>query len=154
MKRTYEEEANKLAQAIDIAIEAFQKYPPKNFQQEHVNQFVDTYLDYKNKTLNPEPQFRKLASLKYKTQDVFIFFQESSGDAVDFFWKELKKNNLPFQRENKLLKIVSKKKIKNDAEYDYVIDTIVPFEQEGIITKEDVNTLNQLISDFENKGKK
>ena len=71
MRKTYEEEAEKLAKAIDIAIEAFQKYPPKDFQPQHVEQFVKTYLDYRNKALNPEPQFKKMASLKHKIQDVF-----------------------------------------------------------------------------------
>jgi hypothetical protein len=61
------------------------------------------------------------------------------------------KHNLPYERENKLEKILSKRKIKNRQEYDYVIDTMVPFKQEGIISDSDFELLNQLIGEFERK---
>jgi hypothetical protein len=32
-----------------------------------------------------------------------------------------------------------------------VIDTIVPFQQEGILSEEDVKKLNEMIEKFENK---
>ena len=155
MKRTYEQEANNLAKAIDIAIEAVKKIPPKDYSPEDVELFIKTYIGFKENALNPEPKFKTIASLKHDIQDTFIFFQEGSGKTVDFFWSEIKRLNLPYTRENKLKKILTKKRIKNHVEYDYVIDTIVPFEQEGFITKEDVTILNQLIAEFESKkGKK
>jgi len=154
MKNTYEKEANKLAKAIDIAIEAVKKFPPKDYSSEHIKIFIKTYLDFKKNALNPKPKFKTLASLKYNIQNTFIFFQEGSGKTVDFFWNEIKNCNLPYKRENKLKKIIAKKRIKNHLEYEYVIDTIVPFEQENIINKEDIAILNQLISNFENKKAK
>jgi len=113
MKKTYEEEANNLAQAIDIAIEKLQKHPPKEFQTAHIEHFINTYSDTKNKALNPEPQFKKISSLKYHIQDVFTYFQESTGEAVEQFWRGIQEHKLPFERENKLLKILKKRKIKN-----------------------------------------
>ena len=155
MKRTYEEEARKLAQAIDIAIEAVKTHPPKGYKPEHIEHFVNSYMEFKSIALNPKPQYKKLASLKHNIQDVFTFFQEGSGDAVDFFWRKINEHKLPYERENRLQKILTKKKIKNYAEYDYVIDNIVLFEQEGLINRGDVITLNKLLADFEkNKAKK
>lgn len=49
-------------------------------------------------------------------------------------------------------KILKRKKINNQQEYDYVIDTIVPFQQEGIISEEDVKNLNKYIEIFETKN--
>lgn len=151
MKRSYEEEANNLAKVIDIAIEAIQKHTPKGFNPEHINHFVKTYLEAKEKALNPEPQFKTLQSLKYITQDVFTFFQESTGEAVNYFWGEIKKTNLDYNRENKLLKILNKNKIKNQIEYDYVTDMITVAQQEGMLNNEQVIQLNQLISLYESK---
>ncbi len=150
-KENYEEQAAYLAKAIDIAIIAFQKYPPNGFNPSHVEQMVKTYLEYKR---IPEPQYKNLKSLKYRISDVFIFFQEGSGKAVDFFWTEIKKNNLPYKRENKLGKILKRGKIKNQIEYDFVIDVLVPYQQEKLMTEDEVKTVNKLIADFENKNKK
>ncbi len=151
MKTTYENEAKNLAQAIDIAIKSIKKYPPENFQTHQINHFINTYLDIKNKALNPEPQFKKLSSLKYLIKDTLIFFQESSGKNVNYFWIEIENKKLPYKRENKVLNILKKNKIKNKLEYDYVIDTIIPFKQKGLISTEQSNQLKQLIAEFESK---
>ncbi len=153
MKRTYDEEAKNLARAIDIAIESVQKYPPKEFQTAHVEHFVTVYSDIKNSALNPEPQFKNMSSLKYLVEEVFTYFQESKGEEVEYFWKNIQGENLPFERENKLLKILKKGKIKSQAEYDYIIDVIVPFQQSGIIVGSQVERLNQFIADFEQRQK-
>lgn len=155
MASKYEQEAEKLAKAIDIAIEAIELYPPKGFMPQHTEHFIQSYKEFKEEALNPEPKYKKLASLKYVQQDVFIFFQEASGNTVEYFWKKIKQQDLPFVRDNQLLKILLKKKIKNSIEYDYVKDTAPIFEQEGVINKEEASILNQLLLDFEiKKGKK
>jgi hypothetical protein len=154
MAGNYQEEANKLAKAIDIAIESFQKYPPKGFQPVHVTHMIKTYEEFKEKALTPEEQFKNLKSLKYLHQDTFTYFQESTGEAVEYFWKQIKQSNLPYTRENKLLKILSKNKIKNQIEYDYVKDMIGVAQQEGLINKEELYQLNELIKTYEAKKRR
>lgn len=149
----YNEQAKTLAIAIDIAIKAFQTYPPYGSNQSQVDHMVNTYLQFKNEALNPKPQYKNLGSLKYSIEAVFTFFQECAGKAVDYFWEEIKKNNLPYKRENKLVKILKRGKIKDSIEYDFIIDVIVPYQQEGLLTADERNNLNQMISVFENKKK-
>ena len=149
IKDKYTESSNNLVKAIDIAIDAFKKYPPKIWDTKTLDQVINTYSEFKNNAENPEPQFHNLKSLSYKINDVFIYFQEGSGDAVDKFWDKIKEVNLPYKRENKLGKILKRKKINNKIEYDFVIDVLVPYQQENLINKDDVILLNKLIGEFE-----
>lgn len=147
----YKVEADKLSVLIDIAIKAIQTYPPKIFNEATSKQFIKTYLEFKNDILNPTPQYRNIKSLNSVKQNALIFFQESSGDAVNYFWKEINKLELGITRVNKLEKILKKNKISNQAEFDYIIDTLVPAKQEGLITTEEVEILSKLIGKFEGK---
>ena len=151
MKTTYKQEATNLAKSIDIAINSLKKYPPRGFDETHINQMTKTYLDFKFKVLNPQAEFKNKSSLKFLEQSIFIFFQESSGKAVNFFWKEIKKQNLTYKRENQLKKIISRNKIKNHAEYEYISDTLFPFKEEGMIEDKEVVILKKLMVDFEKK---
>lgn len=152
--KIYEEQAENLIKAINIANEILIKTPPKGFNSHHVEIFLETYNRIKKQIIEAEPKFQTLVSLKHDVTAVFTYFNEGSGETVDEFWKKIQENDLPYIRENKLEKVLSRKKIRNQQEYDYVIDTIVPFEQEGMISKTDVEILNQLIGEYENKQTK
>lgn len=157
----YAEPANNLAKAADIAIAVIQKFPPKGWNEYYVttdkNQithFIELYQEWKENILNPEPKFKNLKSLKYEYDNIFTEFQEGNGDYVEEFWKEIKAQNLPYKRENKLAKILKRKKINNIHEYDFIIDVIVPYQQEGLINEEEVVLLNKWLGEFENRKKK
>lgn len=154
MRQDYETEAIKLAKAVDIAIDSFTKYPPKDFTKENVDHFVNVYSEWKDSILNPEPKFRKIASLKYHIQDVFTYFQEGGGEAVEHFWRQLAKENLGYVREDKLRKIIDRGKIKGRIEYELVIDSLVVAEQDGRITTQEAKQLSEMIGEFETRGKK
>lgn len=149
--RTYEEEANKLAVAIDIAVEAFQNECPANFTAQHQAHFIKTYKEWKENSLNPEPQFKKLASLKYIVNDVFTYFHEGTGPTVEYFWKRIAEENLDYTRENRLKKILERGNIKGRIEFDYVIDMFVVAQQNGMITKDEALQLNDMLQKFEQK---
>lgn len=150
----YQEQADNLSKVIDIAIDIIKKYPPKGWDEKVISHVVANSLEIKEGVLNPEPQFRNLKSLKYSIEAVFTKFQEMHGVFVEEFWKEVKAQNLPYKRENKMLKILKRKKINNIQEYDFVIDVIVPYEQEGLINHDEVILLNDLITQFETRKKK
>ena len=150
----YTQASNNLAKAADIAIDSFKKYPPKNWNEETLNHVLNCYSEWKENSLNPEKKFRKLTSLKHIIEHIFTVFQESNGDYVEEFWKEIKAQNLPYKRENKLAKIIKRKKINNIHEFDFVIDVIVPYQQEGLINTEEVVLLNKWLGEFENLKKK
>ncbi|KQO25830.1 hypothetical protein ASF10_23645 [Flavobacterium sp. Leaf82] len=150
----YQEESISLAKASDIAINMIKRFPPKGWDEKTISHVIANRLEIKKDVLNPEPQFRNLKSLKYNIEAVFTKFQEGHGILVEEFWKEIKAQNLPYKRENKMLKILKRKKINNIHEYDFVIDVMVPYEQEGLINHDEVILLNDLIAEFENKKKK
>lgn len=150
-RKTYEEEAKKLAKAIDIAIEAIRKYCPSEFDKSHQEHFISCYSDWKTEYLNPEPQFKTLGSLKYSIQDVFTYFQEGTGLTVEYFWKRIKEERLDYKRENKLEKILSRGKIKGRIEYEYVTDMIVAAEQVGMTTRAETEKLSKMLGEFESK---
>lgn len=158
--KKYIEARDNLKKAIDLANEALLKYPNGKEKQEFVYDGISyTVLEWtikwlnevKKRRLNEEKKYETLQSLKYSIEDVFTYFQEAAGPDVDEFWRLIKEANLPYERENKLEKIMTRGRIRNDIEYDYVIDTIVPFQQEGILSNEDVKKLNEMIEKFERK---
>lgn len=151
MRRNYKEEADNLIKAIDISIEVLKEYPLTEYDQELTDSLINHSINTKDSLLNVEKKFRNLTSLKYFVEDIFTFFQEGSGKAVNEFWKKISEAQLPYERVNKLEKILKRKKIKDDHEYNYVIDTMVPYYQEGTITEEEFKTLDALLGKYSSK---
>jgi hypothetical protein len=112
MKQDCDTEAKRLEMEVDIAIESFTQYPPKDFTKENLDQMIRIYAEWKYSILHPAPKFKKIASLKYHIQDVFTHFQEGTGATVEHFWAQLTQKNLGYTRENKLRKIITRGKIK------------------------------------------
>lgn len=152
--KKFTEAAQNLSKAAEIAIESIKKYPPKYWDDGELNHVVNCYNERLLFINNPEPKFQNMRSLKYLEEAVFTRFQECSGENVEEFWRRIKEENLPFKRENKMAKILKRKKINNDIEYDFVTDVIVPYQQEGMITEEEVILLNAYLGKFENRKRK
>ena len=149
--KKYLEARDNLVKAIDLANEVLLEFPHGR-TQEDVDGSVEFNNYRKDLALNAAKEFQTMQSLNYLIEDFFIYFQEGvAGPDVDEFWRRIKEANLPYERENKLEKIMKRGRIRNDIEYDYVIDAIVPFQQEGILSEEDVKKLNEMIEKFENK---
>lgn len=147
--------SNELCKAIIIGIDSIQKFPHKNWKDEYSkNKFIEFYQKCRELIENAEPKFQNMSSLKYDQDAILTYFQESSGEDVDEFWRQIKEQDLPFTRENRMLKILKRKKINNDIEYDFVIDVMVAYLQEGMITDDEVKLLNNYIANFENKKRK
>lgn len=147
----FQEKKENLVKAIEIAIDVFQEFPPLDLEKNHIDHFIKVYLGYKNSVINPEPRYDNSKSLAYTHDDIFTFFQEATGETVDKFWEKITENNLPYKRENKLKKILKRKKIKNDIEYNFIIDVFVPYIQTGVINEEEIELINDMIAKFENR---
>ena len=151
-KKDYNSEAVQLARIIDIAIDCFTKSSPKGFKEADLDHIFKVYLEWKDATLNPKPKYRNLTSLSYKKKNVMTYFQEGEGDCVELFWKEIQANKIDIKRTSvikKIKKVLKQGKIKNDIEYDDVIDLYNSYIKS--LTEEEANKLNDLISDFEKK---
>ncbi|NME71243.1 hypothetical protein [Flammeovirga aprica] len=151
-RRNYQTEAHKLAKAIDIAIEAFTEECPSDFNKKTQSHMISCYTDYKDQCLNPEVKYRNLASLKYIIEAVFTYFQEGTGNTIEYFWKRIHEENLEYVRENRLEKILTRGKIRGRIEFDYVTDMIVVAEQVGLTTKEDTTKLSIMLGEYEERN--
>lgn len=152
--KKFTEAAQNLSKAAEIAIESLKKFPPKEYDNDYYKYILKCCIERLFFINNPEPKYRNLRSLKYLEEEVFTRFQECSGENVQEFWRRIKEENLPFKRENKIAKILKRKKINNDIEYDFVTDVIVPYQQEGMISEEEVILLNIYLGNFENRKRK
>ena len=150
-KTNYNKQAEILIDIIDIAIDSLTHNPPKGFEEIHIRQFVNTYLDYRNKVLNPEPLFHNLTSLRFIKSDILRYFQEGSGKAVDVFWKDINAKKLDIVRENRFEKVIKRGKIKNQIEYDIIIDLYNSYIETNILSTMEIDKINHLISNFENR---
>jgi hypothetical protein len=137
---------------MKVAIWALQKFPAENLPIDYYLSFIERYKsDLQERSNILTGKFAVVASLKYDISNALIYFNEGSGQAIEEFWKKIKEENLPFKRENKLKKILKRKKIANDIEFDFVTDVLVPYIQEGLITQEEEMLLKQYIGDYEGK---
>jgi hypothetical protein len=145
----YEERAHKLAKAVDIAEQVIRE--SEAFHAGLAKPMLDFGAKVKHMALNPEPQFKKLVSLKYLENDFFIFWNESTGPEVDKFWDRVYESKIGYVRKDAIQDVLKRKKIKNIREFDFITDNIVVYEQTGRLNHEQVIELNDYIGEFEKR---
>ncbi|MBB3696568.1 hypothetical protein KMW28_23945 [Flammeovirga yaeyamensis] len=148
---TYQERAERLAKAVDIAVKILNE--SDRFHNDSKTPMINLCNQIKQMALNPEPQFKKVASIKYLENDFLTYWNESADKEVDKFWTELYKNGIDFERKDTIKTVLKRGKIKDIYEYDNIVDNIVVAEQIGRINKEQTTELSQMIGDFENRNK-
>ncbi len=153
-KTDYNSQAELIVNVIDLAINCFTKNAPKEFEENHIKQFVNTYIDYRNKVINPEPQFRNLKSLKYIKNDILTYFQEGTGKTVDVFWKEVNEKQFGIVRVNKFEKVLHRGKINNQIEYDIIIDLYNSYIETNMLSNIEIIKINELILGYEKSKSK
>jgi hypothetical protein len=148
---TYQERADRLAKAVDVAVIIINESDRSG--DDFKTPMISFCNQVKQMALNPEPQFKKVASIKYLENDFLIYWNESADKEVDKFWNELYKNGIDFERKDTIKTVLKRGKIKDIHEYDNIVDNIVVAEQIGRINKEQAIKLSQMIGDFENRNK-
>jgi hypothetical protein len=93
------------------------------------------------------------ADLKDYEEYLTTVYQEASGEAIELFWRIIKDRSIPLKRLNKMAKILKRGRIKDQYEYDFVTDVIVPYIQANMITAEEEIALKQMLGKFEMKQK-
>src|SRR5829696_5669155 len=126
-KQTYQERADRLAKTINIA-ETILKSSDSHSDdmRSHMLQWGQQIRDM---ALNPEPQFKRVASIKYLENDFLTYWNEASGPDVERFWLTVGNSSIDFERKDILKAILKRRRIKDIHEYDYVVDSIVVAEQ-------------------------
>lgn len=153
VRRTYTQELENLVKAIDIAIESYQNFPPKLWNENHIKIVTYQLMEEKSTVIHAEPKFRNLSSLKYSIKTVFTYFQEASGPAVEHFWNKIEEAKLGYKRINHLEKILERGKIKNRIEFEYVTDMVVSAQQLKMITQHEAQNLKFMLGEFEKRKK-
>ncbi|MGB0869995.1 MAG: hypothetical protein ACPGSD_10390 [Flavobacteriales bacterium] len=146
-KSKYELESLELIKIIDIAIKSFNKHPPINWPHEQTVDFIKLYAEEKKSIL--KPKFKNVNSIRQSKNNILIYFQESNGKTVNYFWEEIAANQISLERKNIIKKVLKRKKILNIQEYDHVIDLMVPYFQSKMITERDFENLKTYIGKFE-----
>jgi hypothetical protein len=147
--KRYEEELSNLLIAIDLAIQTIKEVPPIEYESHHIQHTIDHLNQTRKRRIEAEPRYRNLASLKYDIEVVFTYYNEAMNPTTDYFWKLIKEHNLPYVRNNFIQRILRRKKIKDESEYNYVKDVMVAMLQEGSITQEDFGLLSLYIEKYE-----
>lgn len=150
-RMTYQERAERLSKAVDIAIEIINE--SDRFGNDFKTPMINLCAQIKQMALNPEPQFIKVASIKYLENDFLTYWNESADREVDKFWNELHKNGIDFEKKDTIQTVLKRGKIKDIHEFDNIVDNIVVAEQIGRINKEQAIELSNMIGDFENRNK-
>ena len=139
-----------LLKMIDICTELIIAFPKTFGGSDNQDFALSIGADHKKYLENPTIRKTK-ANLRYIEEMNLAYFQEGHGEVVELFWQKVKKQNLPFQRVNKMAKILKRGRIKDEYEYDFVTDVIVPYIQEGMITAEEEIKLKEMLGKFEMK---
>lgn len=110
-KQTYEDIAERLAKIIDIAETVIRDSEtiPEETKQHHLNWGQQV----KHMTLNPEPQFKKVASLKSLESDFLTYWNESIGIHTEVFWNELRQKEIECKRREPLRNALQKGRFRN-----------------------------------------
>lgn len=148
-RKTYNEKANEIVKAIELAKEVI--LDSTELAQEMKEHMIDFGNETKELALNPEPQFRKVASLKYLENDFFIYWNETEGEDIEKFWKKVSANKLNFKRKDIIQKVLKRKRIKDIHEYNVIVDRLVVAQQLEQINQSEAQLLSRLIGEFEEK---
>lgn len=146
-KQTYQERAGRLAKIIDIAETVVKS--SDSLSEDMRSHMLQWGQQIRNMALNPEPQFKRVASIKYLENDFLTYWNEASGPDVERFWSTVGNSGIDFERKDILKAILKKRLIKDIHEYDYVVDSILVAEQLGKINAEQVVELNKFLGEFE-----
>lgn len=148
MPDRFEIEQKKLLEIIDVAFLAYNKYE-NSYEPELFKNIIRFIAEYRKHAESPKR--RRLSNLNDITQMVLIYFQEGFGPDVDFFWNEIEARRIDLKRVDVLEKILRKKRISNDSEYDFVTDMLVEAQQTGQITEETAELLDHYLGIYEKK---
>lgn len=151
-RKTYQQEALKLAKAFEIGIEAYTHYPPKGYGAVELKDLLTFLEGWQQACLAEDPPFHKtIKSLSFLKPILFEYFQEEQGATVEYFWKRIQEEQLDFERQKAPLYqiILEKGSINNRQEYNYITDHLLALSQEGKITPKEFKQLDEMLGNYE-----
>lgn len=141
-----------MIQVLDLIILTFKTYPggPRVTEKIQADRF--RILEGFRKMLTQPASQRDLKQLEY---ELLYYFNEGSGEEVDFFWAKVREEGLNFEKKdnsNRLALILKKGRL-NFNDYRYLLEDVLPFKEEKNIDDATVSKLNKLLLKYEMAGK-
>lgn len=143
----YDERAKQLVRTIEIAKEVINTSP--SFPNDLKSHILNFGIECKRLALNPEPQFRKVESLKFLENDYLTYWNESDGEHIEQFWKQVYHAEIDFERKDTIRIVLKRGRIKDIHEFDNITDNLVAAEQIGRINSEQAELLSNYLGEFE-----
>jgi hypothetical protein len=137
----YRLRAEAFVKAVDIAAQVLAGTPEPDAMIAFGQQLKD---------LAQQPP-QTLSGLRHLEAAFITYWNEASGPHVDRFWQLIADNDLPYARADVLGEVLRRGRIRNMAEYDVVVDSIVVAQQVGTITEEQAAKLNDMIGQYEQR---
>ena len=148
MKRTaYAEYAEQFLQLLTLAKETIKQ--ATDLSPIDRSDHLDFAKEIENLITDPEPQFRKVTSLRYLESDFLTYWNEAEGQHINAFWAAVGATGLPFARKNLFAVVLRRGKIADIHEYNQITDGIVVKEQEGRLKRKDLERLKAMLAAFE-----
>lgn len=142
----YQQEANRLCRALDIAIDTFSRFLPDGSTEEDRQSMISYYEQYKDEIMNPIPEFRDLESLQWSKRDIFNYYEVFFGEMAEYFWKGIEEAGLGYERPNYLREVVEKGEEPHFwVDNKSVEQSILAALQKGTLTAEEANKLRGML---------
>jgi hypothetical protein len=146
-RQTYDDRARQFVQAVDIIKNVCSQ--SSRFSDEQKTMISKGFTEFQRMALNPEPPFRRIASLRYLEEEVLSGWYNATGPDADSVWSQIHEQVLPYQRKDVLAKVLKRRRIKDQHEFDYITYSIVLAQQDGRITKGQALELDSLLMKFQ-----
>jgi hypothetical protein len=108
---------------------------------------------FKSPAISPEPAFASLKSLAYLEDAFFTHWNEASGAYVEHFWQQVAERGLPFQRRELVRDVLTRGRIRNEMEYQTIVDSWLILQQSGRISEAEAQRLSSMMEKFEQRAK-
>ena len=128
-------QANSLLKAIEISNQIFTKSKNVDNQKkiafEALNNYSKTYLE--NAIKNDKLTAHEVKSLE---SEFFKYWNESINQEVEFFWKEINKNQLPYQRKSPIKELLTKGKFRQVEQWIDLFNSLDELKKNKLLIKE------------------
>lgn len=93
----YKKEKKNILAVFDIAIDAFNRFPPQDWSEEDFNQIINDLKKDKLRIETMDKKYHSLADLnKYTIPPLFAYLKTYDDETSRYFWQKIKEEQLPY----------------------------------------------------------
>jgi hypothetical protein len=146
MSKDYATRAAQLASAIAISENLIRD--SKSFSPEQKQIMLTGLESMRRMMADAKPASKTVRSLAFIEQAVVQPWNETSNEDAEKFWQASASAGLDYVRRDVLRDVLSQKRIRDQPEYEVVVDTVDANEDSGKITAAEAAALRRMINAF------